>query len=78
MSTVRLFSRPGCHLCDEARSVVLRVRERVPFAFEEVDISRSDAMELEYGIRIPVIEVDGTERFELAVDAGELEALVRG
>jgi Glutaredoxin-like domain (DUF836) len=78
LPTVRLFSRPGCHLCDDARAVVLSVRERLPFAFEEVDVSSSDALELEYGIRIPVVEVDGEERFEIAVDAGELEALVRG
>ena len=74
---VRLYSRPGCHLCDEARAEILSVRERVPFAFEEVDISGSHALELEYGIRIPVVEIDGAERFEIAVDATELEALVR-
>jgi hypothetical protein len=77
-SSVRLYSRPGCHLCDEARAVILGVRERVPFAFEEVDVSASDALELEYGIRIPVVEIDGTERFEIAVDEAELTALVHG
>jgi glutaredoxin len=78
MRTVRMYSRPGCHLCDEARTVILGVRERIPFAFEEVDISAEDALELEYGIRIPVVEVDGRERFEIAVDPSELERALGG
>jgi glutaredoxin len=73
---VALYSRAGCHLCDVAREVVLSVRERVPFDFDEVDIERDDDLELEYGIRIPVVEVDGEERFEVTVDAAELARLV--
>jgi glutaredoxin len=72
MRTVRMYSRPGCHLCDEARAVLLGVRERIPFTLEEVDVSADDALELEYGIRIPVVEVDGREVFEIVVDPAEL------
>jgi hypothetical protein len=73
---VRLYSRPGCHLCDVAREVVLRERARTPFAFEDVDIEGDDTLELEYGIRIPVVTIDGEERFEIEVDpAGFREAL---
>jgi glutaredoxin len=75
---VVLYSRAGCHLCDVAREVVLSVRERVPFDFDEVDIERDDDLELEYGIRIPVVEVDGEERFEVTVDAAELARLAGG
>jgi glutaredoxin len=74
--TVVLYTRRGCHLCDEARAVIVSVRERRPFAFEEVDIETDDDLVREYGIRIPVVTVDGEERFEIAVDPGELEALV--
>lgn len=77
MATVRLYSRPGCHLCDEARAVIDAVRRGTPFAFEEVDISGDDALELAYGIRIPVVEVDGVERFEISVDAADLAEAVR-
>jgi glutaredoxin len=73
---VVLYSRAGCHLCDVAREVVLAQRERLGFAFEEVDIEADDELELEYGIRIPVLEVDGEEAFEITVDAAELAALV--
>jgi len=67
-----MYSRPGCHLCDDARAVILGVRARIAFAYEEVDISAEDALELEYGVRIPVVAVDGRERFEIAVDPAEL------
>jgi glutaredoxin len=75
---VRLYSRPGCHLCDEARDAILELRRRRPFDFDEVDVSTDDALEREYGIRVPVVLVDGVERFEIWVDAGELEAAVSG
>ena len=73
---VILYSRAGCHLCDVAREAIEAVRSRVPFAFEEVDIERDEALELEYGIRIPVVEIDGEERFEVTVDVAELTRLV--
>jgi glutaredoxin len=78
MHRVVLFSRPGCHLCDVARDTLRQVRERTPFAFEEIDIERDDELELEYGIRIPVVEVDGEERFEITVDPQELAGLLAG
>jgi glutaredoxin len=73
---VVLYSRPGCHLCDVAREAIEGVRARVPFAFEEIDIERDEALELDYGIRIPVVSVDGEERFEVTVDRDELARLV--
>jgi glutaredoxin len=74
---VTLYSRPSCGLCDEARDVVLGVRARADFDLEEIDISDDDALELEYGIRIPVVVVDGEELFEISVDPRALEAAVR-
>ena len=76
MPSARLYSRPGCHLCDVARRVILEVRRRRRFEFDEVDVSTDGALELEYGIRIPVVVVDGVERFEISVDPGELEAVL--
>lgn len=77
MRTVVLYGRGGCHLCDEARSVIEAVRARVPFAFEEIDIESSDALLRDYAIRIPVVTVDGDERFEISVDPDELAAILR-
>jgi Glutaredoxin-like domain (DUF836). len=72
-----LYTRPGCHLCDVAREVIAAERARRIFEFEEVDISLDDSLEMEYGIRIPVVTVEGEERFETEVDAEELAALLR-
>jgi glutaredoxin len=76
MHDVVLYSRPGCHLCDVARETILSQRERLGFAFEEVDIESDEELELEYGIRIPVVEVDGEEAFEVTVDAEQLARMV--
>lgn len=78
MTSVVLYSRPGCGLCDEAREVILAERERVPFAFREVDVSSDDALERAYGLRIPVVEIDGQEAFEVRVDPTTFAARVRG
>jgi glutaredoxin len=75
---VVLYSRPGCHLCDAARDVILSERSRIGFAFEEIDIETSDELLKEYGIRIPVVTVDGDERFEIEVDPRQFAELVRG
>lgn len=55
----------------------MSVRVRQPFAFDEIDIETDDALLRDYGIRVPVVTIDGEERFEIAVDRDELEGLVR-
>ena len=72
-----MYTRPGCGLCDEARDMILAERARTPFAFEEVDVSGDDALELEYGIRIPVVLVDGVEAFEVRLSAAGFAKAVR-
>jgi glutaredoxin len=73
---VALYSRPGCHLCDVAREAILSLRDRLGFEFTEIDIEADEELELEYGIRIPVVEVDGEEAFEVTVDAERLARMV--
>ena len=51
--------------------------ERSAFDFEEVNVETDDALELEYGLRIPVVVIDGEERFEVSVDPDAFAALVR-
>ncbi len=77
MASVVLYSRPGCGLCDEARAVILAEQARTPFAFQEVDVSADEELEREYGIRIPVVAVDGREVFEVRVDPASFAALLR-
>ncbi len=74
MRTVTLFTRAGCCLCDEAAAVLARVRSQHPFALEVVDIEADDALHARYLERIPVVAVDGEERFEFEVDEWALAA----
>jgi hypothetical protein len=73
-----MYSRRRCHLCDDARAVVLAERARTPFVFEERYIDGDDDLERAYGLRVPVVEIDGIERFEYAVDPAHLRDLLRG
>ncbi len=74
---VTLYSRPGCHLCDDARVALERVRGRVPFDLAEVDITADDALHRRYLVRIPVVALAGEELFEYHVDEAVLEARLR-
>lgn len=71
--TVVVYGRPGCHLCEDAVAVIEDVRTRVAFTFEQRDIEADDELFRRYLERIPVVEIDGLEAFELFVDGRELE-----
>jgi len=73
---VTLYRRPGCHLCDDARVVLDRVRADLPFELVERDISLDDALHRRYLERIPVVAVDGEEAFDLFVDEAELRRML--
>ena len=74
MTTVTIYSKPDCHLCDEALAALARVREAHDFELVERDISTDDALLRAYFERIPVIEVNGEELFEFFVDEDALRA----
>jgi glutaredoxin len=73
MTTLVLYGREGCCLCDDARDVLERVGRRRPFVLEERDIDRDETLLRAYLERIPVVTIDGVEAFELFVDESELE-----
>ena len=58
---ITLLSRPGCHLCDDAREVISRVAADLGVAWEERDITQSAADLREYWEKIPVTLVDGVQ-----------------
>jgi hypothetical protein len=69
-----LYGRPDCHLCDQARELVVPlVREAGDVAFEEVDIESSDELFARLLERIPVLELDGVVIAELEPDRLALE-----
>jgi len=72
MKRVVLYTREGCGLCETAKRVLLAERVRTPFDLEEIDVEGNDDLEMEYGIRIPVVLIDSVELFELVVDPDSL------
>ena len=79
---VRIYSKPGCHLCDEARTVVAQVCDELGESFDEIDITSgpdSAGLMAAYGEEIPVTFVDGAQHDFWRVDPDRLRrALARG
>jgi glutaredoxin len=73
MATITLYGKPGCHLCEGARSVVRGVAAPRGVEVVEVDITLDPVLERRYRERIPVLALDGEELFDYVVDGGALE-----
>jgi glutaredoxin len=58
---VTLLTRVGCHLCETAEQVLLRLSRELGFAYREVDVDGSQTLRDEYSDRVPVILIDGKE-----------------
>jgi thioredoxin-like negative regulator of GroEL len=74
---VTLYTRVGCHLCEEAERVLEAERAAGPFRLELVDVDRDPELARRYGVRVPVVAVDGAELFEYEVPADLLRAWLR-
>ena len=73
---VFLYSRPGCHLCDDAAELLERLAQRIPLAVVEVNIlSDIDLYEL-YNHSIPVVALAGGPTLAAPIRADELERLL--
>jgi glutaredoxin len=73
MTLVTVYSKPDCHLCEEALGTLQRLQEEFVFDLRELDIGSDEALERAYFERIPVIALDGEELCEYFVQ----EDLVR-
>ena len=71
-----LYSRPGCHLCDDMKAVVDRVAQSIPMAIVVIDISTDPRLEALYGEEIPVLLVDGRKAAKYRVSERELVRLL--
>lgn len=78
MSRVRLLSKPGCHLCADARQVIESVCSELGEQYDEIDITGDPALMREYGEQIPVTFVDGAQHDFWRVDALRLRAALSG
>jgi len=75
MANVVVYSRPGCHLCEEAMEQIVALHEEgYRFDLHEVDIESHELLLRRHLERIPVVEVDGIEVSELILDRVALAA----
>ena len=78
MIVLTLYSRPGCHLCDDMKAVVQRVGQEMPITMEIVDISMDPELDARYGQEIPVLLVDGKKAAKYRVSEDELMRILNG
>jgi glutaredoxin len=74
---VRLYTRPGCHLCEEAKAAMLAADCADAYELEEVNIDDDPALKKSYGLKIPVITINGSEAFVYRLDAAEFRQRLR-
>lgn len=70
---IEIYSRPGCHLCDEAKAVIEPFAGRYSIELTVTDVDSDAALRQAYGFDIPVVMIDGIEAFRHRVDSGTLE-----
>jgi len=70
--TVTLYTRGGCHLCDEARQAIEAARLRCAFDYEELDIDSDAGLLQLYNEEVPVIAIDGRKAFKYRLTADDL------
>jgi glutaredoxin len=73
VTVVTVYSKPDCHLCEEAMTGLRRMQEELGFALRELDITGDETLHRAYFERIPVISIDGEELCEYFLQ----ETLVR-
>jgi glutaredoxin len=74
---ILLYSKPGCHLCADAKLVIDRVCADLGTSYDEVDITTSAELMAAYGDQIPVTFVDGEQHDFWRVDEARLRAALR-
>jgi glutaredoxin len=68
---VTIYSRPGCHLCDDAKDVITGLRGRAEFDLAEVNIDTDAELQRLYGKEIPVVTINGRKAFKYFVQPAE-------
>ena len=71
---MRVYTRVGCHLCEEAERVLRAEQPAAGFELELVDIDRDPELARRYGVRVPVVAMDGQDLFEYEVPVDLLRA----
>jgi glutaredoxin len=74
---LELYSRPGCHLCEELRELCEGLREEFPLQLTEVNIDTDPTLQARYGEEIPVLFIDGRKAVKFRSTQAELRRMFR-
>ncbi len=75
---ITLLSKPGCHLCEDAREVISRVAGELGVPWDEVDITQDEELYRKYWEQIPVTLIDGRQHDFWKVDEARLRKALGG
>ena len=70
---IEIYSRPGCHLCDDAKAAIEPFAGRYSIDLIVTDVDSDDALRQAYGSEIPVVMINGKEAFRHRVNRPVLE-----
>jgi glutaredoxin len=70
---IEIYSRPGCHLCDEAKAAIEPFCRRYPLELTITNVDSSPDLRAAYGTEIPVVMINGEEAFRHRVDSQSFE-----
>ena len=76
--TLTLYSKPGCHLCEDVRGILDDLQPECGYAIAEIDITTDATLFARYRYDIPVVVKDGVELARGRIDEAALVALLRG
>jgi len=72
-----LYTRQGCHLCEDARLLLQQEQKRYQFLLEVVDVDTQEKLVQQFGDQVPVVTVNGQVRFRGLINAVLLDRLLR-
>jgi glutaredoxin len=77
-----IYSRPGCHLCDEMKAVIANVLQtsRMPLSpvrVEEIDVEGDADLERRFGLEVPVLLMNGKKMAKYRITAEDLRRILR-
>jgi glutaredoxin len=65
---VELYTRAGCHLCEEAKAVIDRVHDVLPFELKVIDVDGDPKLQEQFGLEVPVVFIEGRKHAKYRLD----------
>jgi len=74
-----VYSRPGCHLCDEMKAIIADVLDatHTPASVEEINVETSADLEDRFGLEVPVLLVNGRKAAKYRIAAEDLRRILK-